>query len=142
MRTMLRCRIVLVVGGASGIGRETVLLAAVRGAHIVGADLSVDAAQKVADEAKAIGGPECAVAVAIDIRKRETIREALKATVKAFGGLDLLINTAALFPSSPDGVITDAQWALTLEVNVTGNYLLTDEAQEVFKAQGCRGAWC
>src|SRR6185312_12729974 len=53
-------RIVLVVGGASGIGRETVLLAAQRGAHIVVADLSVDAAQKVADEAKAIGGPECA----------------------------------------------------------------------------------
>jgi len=133
-------RIVLVVGGASGIGRETVLLAAQRGAHIVVADLSVDAAQKVADEAKAIGGPECAVAVAIDIRKRETIREALKATVKAFGGLDILINTAALFPSSPDGVITDAQWALTLEVNVTGNYLLTDEAQAVFKAQGLPGS--
>jgi rhamnose utilization protein RhaD (predicted bifunctional aldolase and dehydrogenase)/NAD(P)-dependent dehydrogenase (short-subunit alcohol dehydrogenase family) len=128
-------RIVLVVGGASGIGRETVLLAAQRGAHIVVADLSADAAQKVADEAKAIGGPECAVAVAIDIRKRETIREALKATIKAFGGLDILINTAALFPSSPDGIITDAQWALTLEVNVTGNYLLTDEAQQVFKTQ-------
>ncbi|HEY5331417.1 MAG TPA: bifunctional rhamnulose-1-phosphate aldolase/short-chain dehydrogenase [Acidobacteriaceae bacterium] len=133
-------RIVLVVGGASGIGRETVLLAAARGAHVVVADLSVDAAQKVADEAKEIGGLECAVAVAIDIRKRETIREALKATVKAFGGLDLLVNTAALFPSSPDGVITDAQWALTLEVNVTGNYLLTDEAQEVFKAQGLPGS--
>ncbi len=129
-------RIVMVVGGASGIGRETVLLAAERGAHVVVADLSADAAQKVADEAKAIGGPECAVAVAIDIRRRETIREALGASVRAFGGLDLLINTAALFPSSPDGTISDAQWALTLEVNVTGNYLLTDEAQQVFKAQG------
>jgi len=133
-------RIVLVVGGASGIGRETVLLAAQRGAHIVVADLSVDAAQKVADEARAIGGNECAVAVAIDIRKRETIRESLRATVVAFGGLDLLINTAALFPSSPDGTITDAQWALTLEVNVTGNYLLTDEAQHVFKAQDLPGS--
>jgi len=133
-------RIVLVVGGASGIGRETVLLAAQRGAHIVVADLSMDAAQKVADEARAIGGNECAVAVSIDIRKREAIREALKATVIAFGGLDLLINTAALFPSSPDGTIADAQWALTLEVNVTGNYLLTDEAQQVFKAQGLPGS--
>jgi rhamnose utilization protein RhaD (predicted bifunctional aldolase and dehydrogenase)/NAD(P)-dependent dehydrogenase (short-subunit alcohol dehydrogenase family) len=133
-------RIVLVVGGASGIGRETVLLAAERGAHIVVADLSVDAAQKVADEAKAIGGAECAVAVAIDIRKREAIREALKATVTAFGGIDILINTAALFPSSPDGIISDAQWALTLEVNVTGNYLLTDEAQHVFKTQGLPGS--
>jgi len=40
-----------------------------------------------------------------------------------------------MFPSSPDGIITDAQWALTLEVNVTANYLLTDEAMPVFKKQ-------
>ena len=133
-------RIVLVAGGGSGIGREVVLLAAARGAHIVVADLTLESAQKVADEAKAIGGKECAVAVAIDIRKRDAIRSALDATVTAFGGIDMLINTAALFPSSPDGVITDAQWALTLEVNVTGNYLLTDEAERLFKAQGLPGS--
>jgi len=133
-------RILLVVGGASGIGRETVLLAAARGAHIVVADLSLEAAQKVADEAKAIGGKECAMATVIDIRKREAIRGALDATVKAFGGLDLLVNTAAIFPTSPDGTISDAQWGLTLEINVTANYLLTDEAEKVFKAQGIPGS--
>lgn len=129
-------RIVLVVGGASGIGREVVLLAAERGAHIVVADLSQDAAQKVADEAKKIGGAECAVATTIDIRKRDAIRKALDVTVAAYGGIDLLINTAALFPSSPSGIISDEQWGTTLEVNVTANYLLTDEAEKVFKAQG------
>lgn len=129
-------QIVLVAGGGSGIGRETALLAAKRGAHVVVADLSLEAAQKVTDEANAIGGSECAVATIIDIRSREKIRAALKTTVEAFGGLDLLINTAAIFPSSPDGVITDAQWALTLEINVTGNYLLVDEASHIFKAQG------
>ena len=133
-------RVVLVVGGASGIGREVVLLAAERGAHILVADLSQEAAQKVADEAKKIGGPECAVATAIDIRKRDAIRTALDATIRAFGGVDLLINTAAMFPSSPDGIITDAQWALTLEVNVTANYLLTDEAAPIFTKQGIPGS--
>ena len=133
-------RIALVVGGASGIGREVVLLAAARGAHVVVADLSVEAAQKVADEAKAIGGAECAVAVRIDIRSRDAIRGALNATVKAFGGIDLLVNTAAMFPSSPDGSISDALWALTLEVNVTANYLLCDEASKVFEAQGIDGS--
>lgn len=133
-------RIVLVVGGASGIGREVVLLAAERGAHIVVADLSQEAAQKVADEAKAIGGKECAVAAAIDIRKRDMIQSALDATVAAFGGIDILVNTAAIFPSSPDGIISDAQWALTLEINVTANYLLTDESEKVFKKQGIPGS--
>ena len=133
-------RIVLVVGGASGIGREVVLLAAERGAHIVVADLSLEAAQKVAEKAHAIGGKECAIATAIDIRKRDMIRAALDATIAAFGGIDLLINTAALFPSSPDGIVSDAQWALTLEVNVTGNYLLTDEAAVIFQQQGLTGS--
>jgi rhamnose utilization protein RhaD (predicted bifunctional aldolase and dehydrogenase)/NAD(P)-dependent dehydrogenase (short-subunit alcohol dehydrogenase family) len=133
-------KIALIVGGGSGIGRETVLLAAERGAHIVVADLSLQAAQQVAAEAQAIGGKECAFAVAIDIRKRDAIKAALLATITAFGGLDLLINTAALFPSSPDGIISDAQWALTFEVNVTANYLLTDEASHVFNDQGLRGS--
>jgi NAD(P)-dependent dehydrogenase (short-subunit alcohol dehydrogenase family) len=133
-------RIALIVGGASGIGRETALLAASRGAHIVVADLSLEAAQKVADECKAIGGKECAVATVIDIRKRDAIKSALEATIAAFGGLDLLINTAAIFPSSPDGTISDAQWGLTLEINVTANYLLTDEASAVFKAQDIPGS--
>lgn len=133
-------RIVLIVGGGSGIGRETVLLAAERGAHIVVADLSLEAAQQVAVEARAIGGNECAIAVTIDIRKRDAIKLALDTTITAFGGIDLLINTAALFPSSPDGTISDAQWALTLEVNVTANYLLTDEAARIFKEQSLRGS--
>jgi len=133
-------RIALVVGGASGIGREVALLAAERGAHIVVADLSLDAAQKVVDEARAIGGKECAVAAKIDIRDRQAIRAALDATVTAFGGIDLLINTAAIFPSSPDGIISDAQWGTTLEINVTANYLLTDEAAKIFRSQGLSGS--
>jgi NAD(P)-dependent dehydrogenase (short-subunit alcohol dehydrogenase family) len=132
--------IALVVGGASGIGREIALLAAERGAHVVVADLSLERAQEVADEVRALSGRECAVAAKIDIRDRNAIREALNTTVMAFGGIDLLINTAAIFPSSPDGVISDAQWGLTLEINVTANYLLTDEAAKVFKTQDLPGS--
>ena len=129
-------RILLVVGGASGIGREVALMAAERGAHVVVADREQSAAETVALEAQAIAGREAAVAARIDIRDRGAIRSALDATIAAFGGIDILINTAALFPSSPDGTISDAQWALTLEVNVTANYLLADEAAKVFETQG------
>ena len=127
----------LVVGGASGIGREVVLMAVGRGAHVVVADRELGAAEAVAAEAQAsAAGREAAVATKIDIRDRAAIRSALDASIAAYGGIDILINTAALFPSSPDGVISDAQWALTLEVNVTANYLLADEAAKVFDAQG------
>ncbi len=129
-------RVALVIGGGSGIGREVALLAAERGAHVVVADRDTAGAETVANELRAISGAEMVSWTAIDIRDRASIRGALAHTIETFGGLDLLINTAALFPSSPDGVITDAQWALTLEVNVTANYLLADEAQSYFTAQG------
>ena len=133
-------RVALVVGGGSGIGREVALLAATRGAHVMIADRDIAGTQRVADEVKAISGAEAVSATAIDIRDRTAIKAALQATVEVFGGIDLLINTAALFPSSPDGIVSDAQWGLTLEVNVTANYLLADEAAAIFKEQGLDGS--
>jgi rhamnose utilization protein RhaD (predicted bifunctional aldolase and dehydrogenase)/NAD(P)-dependent dehydrogenase (short-subunit alcohol dehydrogenase family) len=133
-------RVALIVGGGSGIGREAALLAAERGAHVMIADRDVKGAQAVAEECKAIAGKEAVGWTSIDIRDRKTIKAALEATVRQFGGVDILINTAAIFPSSPDGIITDAQWALTLEVNVTANYLLADEAAKIFDAQGIDGS--
>src|SRR3984885_3651012 len=129
-------RVALIVGGGSGIGREVALLAAERGAHVVIADRDVKGAAALAEEAKAIAGKEAVSWTSIDIRDRKAIRDALETTIGQFGGIDILVNTAALFPSSPDGTITDAQWALTLEVNVTANYLLADEASKIFAEQG------
>ena len=129
-------RVMMVVGGGSGIGREVALLAAQRGAHIMVADRDVKAAEAVCGEARAIAGKEAVGCVKIDIRDRKTIRAALDETVRQFGGLDILINTAAIFPASPDGVITDVMWGMTLEINVTANFMLTDEAEPIFAAQG------
>ena len=133
-------RIALVVGGGSGIGREVALLAAARGAHVMVADRDEAAAARVADELKSVTSKEFVGMTPVDIRNREAIGKALTATVAAFGGVDILINTAALFPSSPDGVISDAMWATTLDVNVTANYLLADESGKLFNEQGLDGS--
>jgi rhamnose utilization protein RhaD (predicted bifunctional aldolase and dehydrogenase)/NAD(P)-dependent dehydrogenase (short-subunit alcohol dehydrogenase family) len=133
-------RVALVVGAGSGIGREVALLAAQRGAAVVVADRDFASAQSVAVECQKVAGKEMALAVSIDITKRETIQAVLDVTIHSFGGLDLLINTAAIFPSASDGVITDALWASTLEINVTANYKLCDEAAKIFKAQGIGGS--
>lgn len=129
-------QIALIVGGGSGIGREVALLAAQRGAHVVVADRDVKGAELVAEEVRTLGAKEQVIAVAVDIRDRAAIQKALQEAVSRFGGIDILVNTAAIFPASPDGVITDAQWALTLDVNVTANYLLADEAAKLFREQG------
>jgi rhamnose utilization protein RhaD (predicted bifunctional aldolase and dehydrogenase)/NAD(P)-dependent dehydrogenase (short-subunit alcohol dehydrogenase family) len=129
-------QIVLVVGGGSGIGREVVLLAAARGAHVVVADRDVAAAERVREEAKKIAGKETVIATPVDIRNRESIRDAIRSTVEQFGGADILVNTAALFPSSSSGAISDEQWALTLEINVTANFLLVEEIGKLLRDQG------
>jgi len=133
-------RIALVVGGGSGIGREVALLAAARGAHVVVADRDEAAAARVVEELKKVTSAEFTAVTAVDIRNREAIGKALDATVAAFGGLDILINTAAMFPSSPDGVISDAMWATTLDINVTANYLLADESAKLFNEQALDGS--
>jgi rhamnose utilization protein RhaD (predicted bifunctional aldolase and dehydrogenase)/NAD(P)-dependent dehydrogenase (short-subunit alcohol dehydrogenase family) len=133
-------RIALIVGGASGIGRAAVLLAAERGAHIMIADRDLAGAEAAAAEARAIGGKEAIAATALDIRDRSSIAAAMRATVAQFGGLDILMNTAAIFPSSPQGTISDAMWATTLDLNVTANYLLAEEAAKLFEAEQLDGA--
>ncbi|MGA3047432.1 MAG: bifunctional rhamnulose-1-phosphate aldolase/short-chain dehydrogenase [Terracidiphilus sp.] len=133
-------RIALIVGGGSGIGREVALLAAARGAHVVVADRDEAAAVRVTDELKTVTSKEFTATTPVDIRSREAITQAIRATVAAFGGVDILINTAALFPSSPDGIVPDAMWATTLDINVTANYLLADEAAKFFAEQNLDGS--
>jgi rhamnose utilization protein RhaD (predicted bifunctional aldolase and dehydrogenase)/NAD(P)-dependent dehydrogenase (short-subunit alcohol dehydrogenase family) len=132
-------RVALVVGGASGIGREVAQLLAQRGAHVVVADRDHAGAVKVAADLKSVAQAEALTSAAVDITKREDIVAALNVAVGAFGGVDILVNTAALFPASPDPVIPDRMWAGTLDVNVTANYLLATEAAKIFNEQGLHG---
>jgi rhamnose utilization protein RhaD (predicted bifunctional aldolase and dehydrogenase)/NAD(P)-dependent dehydrogenase (short-subunit alcohol dehydrogenase family) len=132
-------RVAVVVGGASGIGREVAHLAATRGAHVFVADRNAEGAAQVAMELASVTSAEFAGSSTVDIRSRESIRAMLDAAALAFGGIDILINTAALFPATADGVIPDDMWGDTLAVNVTANYLLADEAATLFEEQGLHG---
>ena len=132
-------RVAIVFGGASGIGREVARLAAARGAHVIVADRDAAASAHVAAELAALSSPEFNTSTTVDIRDRESIVNALKAAVAAFGGIDILVNTAAVFPSSPDGKLPDSAWVSTLDINVTANYLLAEEAAKIFKEQGLHG---
>ncbi|HUB17009.1 MAG TPA: SDR family oxidoreductase, partial [Acidobacteriaceae bacterium] len=125
--------------GASGIGRAAALLAAERGAHVMIADRDLTGAEAVAEEARVAAGKETIATTAVDIRDRASIAAAVRDTVAHFGGLDILINTAAIFPSSPQGAVSDAMWSTTLDLNVTANFLLAEEAAQVFTAQQIDG---
>jgi len=129
-------RIVLVVGGASGIGREVSLLLAKRGAHVVVADLNAESAQTVAEEAAALSSRDAVLGTAIDLSSRQSIAAALRATVMQFGGLDAVINTAAIFPTPAPGTPPEQTWGLAMSINVTSNHVLAEEATTILKEQG------
>ena len=133
-------RIALVVGGGSGIGREVALLAAARGAHVMIADRRERPLQASPDELRRSPRRNSLPRPASISAAARPFAQALSATIAAFGGVDILINTAALFPSSPDGVITDDLWAATLDINVTANYMLADEAAKIFAEQDLDGS--
>jgi rhamnulose-1-phosphate aldolase/alcohol dehydrogenase len=146
-------RVVIVIGAGSGIGRETALRLVREGAQIVCADLNLEAAQKTADEilvksglgigvaGTGISGCGPAIAAQVDITKRESIREMFDRVILAYGGFDAIAVTAGIFvPSDTTGHIPDDKWALTYAINVTGSYLVADEAAAIFREQALRGA--
>lgn len=133
-------RVALVVGGASGIGREVALLAARRGAHVFIADGKADGAAQAAAELATVTSAEFAASAGINVRSRDSVREVLHAAALQFGGIDMLINTASIYPSTLGGEVPDeVVWADTMSVNVTANYLLADEAGPIFEEQGLHG---
>ena len=145
--------VVVVVGAGSGIGRAVAERVAAEGAHVVAADLSLDAAQETADilteryglgigvAGTGVSGCGPALGVQADVTDRASIREMLGQVVLAYGGIDSIIITAGIF-IAPDatGHIPDNGWAKTFGINVMGGYLVADEARRIWDAQGLSGS--
>lgn len=145
-------RVIAVVGGGSGIGREVALRLAREGAHVAcvdrddeGArataaaitDRSVGAGVGIGVAGSGISGCGPAVGLYADITDRASIRAMLEQVTLAYGGLDAVAVTAGIF-ISPDtsGRIPDDTWALTFAINVTGLYMVAVEAARLWTAQG------
>jgi rhamnulose-1-phosphate aldolase/alcohol dehydrogenase len=132
----LATRIALVTGGGSGIGRAIALRLAAEGACVVVADRDLDTATSVADE---IGGPDKAVAVRADVTSAEAVAAAIRATVLAYGGVDLVVNNAGLSISKPLLETTEQDWDLQHDVMAKGSFLVSREAARVMLAQRMGG---
>ena len=134
-------KIVLVVGGASGIGREVALLLAKKGAHIVVADYDATGAEAAAKDAGALSSKDQVAHVKADLSKSGSLAEVAEFTISHFGGIDCVVNTAAIYSvPAANGELSEAQWANTFLLNVTGNYMLARETEWVFRDQKLSGA--
>lgn len=116
---------VAVVTGAGGrgnsIGRAYALGLAAAGAAVVVADLNEAGAKTVAEEIQAAGGK--AIAVVVDIAKPESVKTMAATAEAAFGGVDILVNNAALMAELKSEQVVDVdinEWNRIMDINVTG----------------------
>jgi len=142
-------QIIVVIGAGAGIGKATAHRLVREGAHIVCVDLDEAAAQETAQDiidtyGEGIGvagsgisncGP--AIGLSCDITRRESVAEMLRQVMLAYGGLDAVVVTAGIFvPPDKTGHIADDLWGRTFDINVTGAYIVADEAYKIFQRQG------
>lgn len=130
----LKGKSALITGAARGIGRAYAERFVEEGARVAIADINLSAAQKTAEE---IG--ENAIAVQVDVSSRDSIRAAVDMVSDQFGGIDILINNAALFDLAPIVEITEASYNKLFNVNVFGTLFTMQAVAEKMIAQGRGG---
>ncbi|MCP1646130.1 NAD(P)-dependent dehydrogenase (short-subunit alcohol dehydrogenase family) [Pseudomonas citronellolis] len=136
---LLQGRRVLITGGAGGLGLAFAEAAARAGARVVIADLRADAVQAAAANLREQGLP--VDGLALDLREPHSITACVEAAVERLGGLDGLVNNAAVTNSGgkPGEALDIATWDLVMQVNVRGAWLMTNACLPALRASG-RGA--
>ncbi len=118
-------RTAIIVGSATGAGRATALRFAAEGAQVVVADVNEAGAKEVVDEIGGLGAE--AIAVTVDLRDEESIREMIRVSLERFSKIDILHNNAAaLHLISQDRDLCDLEAGViddTFAVNVRGPML-------------------
>jgi NAD(P)-dependent dehydrogenase (short-subunit alcohol dehydrogenase family) len=124
----LNKKVAIVTGIASGIGRGVAALFAREGASVVGVDLNVEGARLAAEEARQ-GGGSIDVQAPVDLLQEETVEMLMADAADRYGGIDILVNAAAVAEFAWIQEMTRAQWQKTL----------SGELDTVFLC--CRAVW-
>ena len=124
----------LITGAARGIGRAFAEAYVAEGARVAIADIDIARASASARE---IGA--AAIAVEMDVTRQDSIDAAIAATVEAFGGIDILINNAAIFTAAPIVEIMREDYARVFDINVAGTLFTLQAVARHMIARGKGG---
>ena len=139
-RDELSGRISIVTGGGSGIGRSLAVGLARAGASVAIADIDVASANETAELIMA-EIPNAAVMVApCNVTDAASVEASFDALLERFGGLDILVNAAGVAPAYPLTDIPVDKWRFAMEVNLTGYFLMAQQAARILLKQDMGGS--
>lgn len=126
---------VIVTGSAGGIGEAIARSFAKEGANILLADYNEAGVKKVAAELNALR-QNSAIALNVDVSKREDTDRMIEVTLEKFGSLDILVNNAGIMDGfEPIGDISDEKWQKVMDINVLGVMRSIRKAIPIFREQ-------
>lgn len=135
---LLKDKVALITGSASGIGKEIAVEYAKQGAKVVIADLALEAAKATAEEIVKNGGT--AMAVAMNVTDETQVDKGVADAVNTYGGLDIMISNAGIQIISPVAELSLENWRKMLAIHLDGAFLTTRAAMKAMIKQGRGGS--
>ncbi len=135
---LLKDKIAVVTGAASGIGKEIAFAYAREGAKVAIADLNLDGANAAAAEIEKTGGQ--AIGVAMDVTSEAEVEAGMAKAIAAFGGIDILVSNAGIQIVAPIDEFEFSKWKLMLAIHLDGAFLTTRAALRQMYKQGRGGS--
>lgn len=134
-------KVAVLVGASPGIGHNVAELLLKNGAHLVVTDMNATLAAQTAEEMGKKYGIEVVSSEVVNITDRASVKKMLEGVAMQFGGVDILVNIAAVFIApGPDGKVSDELWKKTYEINVVGSAIIAEESRAVMAKQKTKGA--
>ena len=130
----LKDKVVLITGGASGMGKASCILFAREGAKVAIADINEQGAKAVSEIVQNEGGK--AIAIKTDVSVVSDIRNMIDTAIKNFGRLDILLNVAGVPCTSSVEGVTEKKWISTFDVNAKAFFFACQYALPIMKKQG------
>jgi 3-oxoacyl-[acyl-carrier protein] reductase/2-[hydroxy(phenyl)methyl]-succinyl-CoA dehydrogenase BbsD subunit len=119
-------RVALITGSASGIGKQTARRMAEAGATVVINDIAPEIVEKTVAEFKSDG--LSAIGKVADISKKAAVDQMIQETANELGGIDILVNNAGMERAGALRKLTEADWDITINVNLKGAFLCSQAA--------------